>query len=199
MLASLLAMDPFELIGLGSGLLCVWLLIRQNVWTFPIGLLYALVSLVIFLDARLYADFTEHIYYVVMNAYGWFYWLRGQGRRAGDDTLQVTRIGRRAGASLVALTLVLTAGIGAYLDNFTDASLPYWDTSTTVMSFIAMWMTARKYIENWYVWFVVDVIKTIIYVVKGIDLYAVLYGVYLGMAVAGWLAWQRSMSAVHSR
>lgn len=199
MLEALVSMDPFEVLGLVSGLLCVWLLIRQNVWTFPIGLLYALVSLVIFLDARLYADFTEHVYYVVMNAYGWFYWLRGGGRQAGDEALPVTHIGGAIGVSLIALTVIATAGIGAYLDNFTDADLPYWDTSTTVMSFIAMWMTARKYIENWYVWFVVDVVKTIIYVVKGIELYAVLYGVYLGMAIAGWWAWQRSMSLVHSR
>jgi len=66
------------------------------------------------------------------------------------------------------------------------------------MSFAAMWMTARKYIDNWIVWLVVDIIATGMYIVKGIDFYAVLYGVYLFMAVAGWRVWKRSMNLASS-
>ena len=74
-----------------------------------------------------------------------------------------------------------------------NADFPYWDSATTCMSFAAMWMTARKYLENWMVWLVVDVIATAIYTLKGIHFYAILYGVYLGMAIMGWRAWQLSL------
>ncbi len=195
MLDTLLALPWFDVVGLASGLLCVWLLIRQNIWTFPIGLVYAFVSLVIFFRARLYADLAEHAYYVAMNAYGWYYWLRGANgaERAGE--VPVTHIAMPVAVTLLLAGVVMTLGIGWLLDTRTDADLAYWDTATTIASFIAMWMTARKYLENWYVWFVVDVVKTAIYVVKGIDLYAVLYGVYLVMAVMGWWAWRKSLLA----
>ena len=76
---------------------------------------------------------------------------------------------------------------------FTDAELVWLDSTTTVMSFVAMWMTARKYLENWVLWWVVDVIATGMYIYKGIWPYAVLYAVYLGMAVWGWRAWKSTM------
>ena len=184
---------PFELVGMVSGLVCVWLLIRQHVATFPIGLVYAFVSVAVFFEQRLYADVLLSGYYVLMNAYGWYYWLRG-GERSGGDELPVSRTPRSTSVWLVALGVVGIAAMGWLLDTRTDADLPYWDSGTTVMSFAAMWMTARKYIENWIVWLVVDVIATGMYVIKGIELYAVLYAVYLGMAIMGWRAWRRTMT-----
>ena len=85
--------------------------------------------------------------------------------------------------------------MGFFFDTQTEADLPYWDSATTVMSFAAMWMTARKYLENWVVWLVVDVIATVMYAVKGIELYTLLYAIYLGMAVMGWRAWRRTMQS----
>ena len=72
-----------EVLGLISGLLCVWLLIRENVLTFPIGLIYAVLTVVVVYNEKLYADVFLNIYYVGMNAYGWFFWLRGGGERRG--------------------------------------------------------------------------------------------------------------------
>jgi nicotinamide mononucleotide transporter len=105
----------------------------------------------------------------------------------------VTNVPLRIGFGLTALVVVGTVAMGWFLDTKTDADLAYWDSLTTVMSFAAMWMTARKYIENWIVWLVVDVVATVMYTVKGLDFYAILYGVYLGMAVWGFLAWRRSL------
>jgi nicotinamide mononucleotide transporter len=196
-LTSLLAMPWLESVGLLSGLLCVWLLIRQNVWTFPIGLIYAVVSVLVFTQARLYADVLLSGYYVLMNAYGWYYWLYG-GERVSGDLLAVSFTPLRWLLPLIAVTAFATAGMGWFFDTQTDAALPYWDSATTCMSFAAMWMTARKYIDNWIVWLIVDIMACVIYLVKGIELYAVLYGVYLAMAVMGWRAWQRSMNLASS-
>jgi len=186
------AMAWLEFTGLASGLICVWLLIRQNVWTFPIGLVYSVVSVAVFIEARLYADVLLSAYYVAMNAYGWHYWLRG-GVRTASNELTVTRVLPSTALSLSAVTVVATVAMGWFFDSQTDADFPYWDSATTCMSFAAMWMTARKYLENWIVWLVVDVIATAIYYVKGIHFYAILYGVYLGMAIMGWRAWQLTL------
>ena len=190
-------MPWLESIGLISGLLCVWLLIRQNVWTFPIGLIYAVVSVLVFMQVRLYADVLLSGYYVIMNGYGWYYWLN-RGERTDTDVLAITFTPRRLLLPLIAVTAAATFGMGWFFDTQTDAALPYWDAATTCMSFAAMWMTARKYIDNWIVWLIVDVMATVIYLIKGIELYAVLYAVYLAMAVMGWRTWQRSMSLASS-
>lgn len=190
-------MDYLEFIGLASGLLCVWLLIRENVWTFPIGLVYSFVSVAVFVEQRLYADVLLSGYYVLMNGYGWYYWLYGGGRKHGaghkrEAQLPVTATPTTTLIWLGGIVVLGIIAMGWFFDTQTDADLPYWDSTTTVMSFAAMWMTARKYIENWIVWLVVDIIATGIYLIKGIELYAVLYAVYLGMAIMGWRAWQRS-------
>jgi len=195
---ALAAMAWLEFTGLTSGLICVWLLIRQNVWTFPIGLIYAVVSVAVFIEARLYADVLLSGYYVLMNAYGWYYWLYG-GSRTTTDELPVSRTPNRTLLGLTMVTAVSTVAMGWFFDTRTDADFPYWDSATTCMSFAAMWMTARKYIDNWIVWLVVDVIATAIYYVKGIHFYAILYGVYLGMAIMGWRAWQLTMLRQRAR
>ncbi|MCH8256692.1 MAG: nicotinamide mononucleotide transporter [Proteobacteria bacterium] len=190
----LVAINLFELAGLLSGLLCVWLLIRQSIWTWPIGLVYSLVSLVVFMQTKLYSEFGLHIYYAVMNAYGWYYWSRADAQDS-SGSLPVTRINRVTGYILLALVALGIPLLAELMLQFTDADMAYADSTITIMSFTAMWMTARKLIENWYVWLLVDIIATIVYIIKGIELYAVLYGVYIGMAVAGLIAWRATLVA----
>src|SRR5262249_44349113 len=183
-----------EATGLVSGLLCVALLIRQNIWNWPIGMLYSIVSMAVFYRERLYAELPLQLFYVVMNGYGWYYWAFARARdRHSNDELPVARVPSQIALGLALLVAVVTAATGFFYATQTNAAYPYWDSAATTMSFAGMWMTARKWIENWYVWFVVDVLETGIYLAKGIDLYAVLYCVYIGMAIAGWWAWRQSM------
>ncbi len=190
--AAFWAQNWLEATGLVSGLLCVALLIRQNIWNWPIGLFYSLVSIVVFYRSRLYADLALHVFYVVMNAYGWYYWTFA-ARPAETDEVPVTQTPPAISSGLLLIVAAATAALGWTLSTHTDAAVPYWDSATTTMSFAAMWMTARKYIENWLVWFVVDVLATGIYLYKGLEMYALLYCVYIGMAIAGWWAWRQSM------
>jgi nicotinamide mononucleotide transporter len=190
------AQNWLEATGLISGLLCVLLLIRQNIWNWPIGLLYSLVSIVVFLQARLYADLALHVFYVAMNAYGWYYWTFAERpvEPSGESSdVPVTNTPLRAVVGLSGLVVATTAALGWFLANHTDAAVPYWDSATTTMSFAAMWLQARKHIENWVVWLVVDIVATGIYLFKGLEMYALLYCVYIGMAFAGWWAWRQSM------
>lgn len=189
----------FEVLGVASGLLCVLLLIRENILNFPIGLIYAVITTVIVARANLYADVLLNVYYILMNAYGWYYWLRGGVERRSSDGLMVLSVSSdllwRLGGVTVAGTLVLGWGF----DQFTNADLAYADSFTTVASFVAMWMTAKKYLQCWHLWFVVDVVQVVVYTVKGyatdpgLFLYAGLYLVYLGLAVGGYLAWRNNL------
>jgi nicotinamide mononucleotide transporter len=195
-----------EVIGLISGLACVWLLIVQNVLTFPIGLIYAVVTVIVVARNALYADVLLNLYYVVMNAYGWYFWIRGGGSRRvavdqkidqqgeQDSELPVTWVPRSNWLWLTVVTIAGTALMGWYFATFTAADLPYPDSFTTVASFVAMWMSARKYLESWVLWFVIDVVQVALYIYKGIEAYALLYFVYLGMAVWGWLSWRRTLA-----
>ncbi len=184
--------EVFEITGVVTGLLAVWLLIRQNTWTWPVGFAYALVSVVVFLDAELYPDVVLHFFYVGMNLYGWWYWLFG-GRRKENEDLPVTTTPGRQGLLLLGLSILGILAMGFAFSSWTDADFVYWNSVIAVLSFTAMWMMARKYLENWIIWFLVDVNAVILYLVKGLNLYALLYGVYLAMAVAGWMSWRRTM------
>ena len=186
-------MNVIEAAGLVFGIVCVVLLIRQNILTWPFGIAYVLVSFYVFYQARLYADLILHVFFLWMNIYGWYYWLAG--KRGEDDDLQVTK---ESATTLLQLGIISILGIavcGFLLDRYTNADLAYWDSSTTVLSLSAMWLTARKKIESWHGWLVVDILATGIYFYKGLYFYMVLYLIYVGMAIAGYLSWKASMEA----
>ncbi len=185
--------DWLEAGGLVFGIACVWLLIKQHIWTWPTGIVYVLISFVVFYQARLYADLALHVVYLFLNAYGWYYWLYGKPDE--EAALPVTTSSLRLLGGLIGLSALGVVVFGTLLARFTDASLPYWDSATSVLSIAGMWLTARKKIENWHFWIVVDVLATGIYVYKEIYFYALLYLFYVGMAVAGYLAWRKALHA----
>jgi nicotinamide mononucleotide transporter len=181
-----------EFVGMVFGLLCVWFLIKQNIMTWPTGIIYVLISLVIFIKAKLYADFILHIFFLVLNVYGWYYWVTPANR--SEAQLQVTSTKGLQMAGLLILSAVGVIVSAKLLVKFTDASLPYWDSATSILSISAMWLTAKKKIENWIIWLGVDVLATGIYYYKGLYFYGILYLIYTGMAIAGYLSWRRSMN-----
>jgi nicotinamide mononucleotide transporter len=190
-----------EITGLISGLLCVWLLVKEHVLTFPIGMLYALVTVVVVARAFLYADVLLNLYYVIMNAYGWYYWVYGgKHLRRGAGDLPPQRISHRDIAVLLLITLLGSLLMGYLFDRHTQADLAYLDSLTTVASFVAMWMSARKYLSSWVAWFFIDLVQIGLYIMKavnglpGLFFYAGLYGIYLVMAVWGWLNWRNRLS-----
>jgi nicotinamide mononucleotide transporter len=181
----------FEMIGLILGLLAVWFLIKENIWTWPVGIVYVVFSLYIFWEAKLYDDFALHIFFLVMNVYGWWFWV--YGKKKSEKELPVTTSTITTLVVVMVVSAVLIFINGYLLEKYTDASLPYWDSTTTILSLSAMWLTARKKIENWYLWLVVDILATGIYFFKELYFYSFLYLVYVGLAVWGYLEWEKSM------
>ncbi len=186
---SLTQLKAVEFLGLLSGLLCVWFLIKDNILTWPFGILYVLCSFVVFYQAKLYADFILHIFFLGMNIYGWYYWITGKPK--SEPELPITTASHHMLTSSIGIGLVGALGLGYLLGQFADAALPYWDSAVTTFSLVAMWLTARKKIENWLFWLGIDILATGIYLYKELYFYAILYAVYIIMAVAGWLNWLR--------
>ena len=184
-----------EWVGAALGTLAVWCLVREDTRAWPVGVVYVLVSVTVLWEARLYANLILHgIGFLPLNLYGWYYWKRGgAASRARGGALRVTRAKWPALVALAALCMVGTAGIGAWFSQRTDAAFPFWDSAILALSLAAYWLTVRKKIENWAVWFVVNVLSVGVYLAQALPLYALLYFIYLGLAVLGHREWSRSM------
>lgn len=170
------------------------LMIRQNVWAWPVGLVQVVVSADVFLGAKLYSDVLLQIFFFVIQAYGWWHWGSGQARAGA--TLAVTRLSGRARVVWVVVGLAVTLLWGEFMRQKTDAALPHGDAFIFIFSLMAQWWQARKYQENWVGWMAVNGVAVGVYWAKDLRLYAVLYGIFFGLALAGHREWQRTARPV---
>ena len=183
-----LPMQLTEVFGFITGAICVWLVVKDNIWNWPIGIVNNAFYIVLFWSAQLYADMALQIVYIVLGFLGWYWWLKG-GKNKTE--LPIGRIKPVEVATLSAITIVCTYGMTIYLQSISD-SAPFLDALTTVMSLVAQYMLTKKYLENWYVWISVDVIYIGLYFYKNLALTAVLYGIFLTMCLIGLKAWQKN-------
>ena len=178
-----------QIVGVALGLLYLWLEYRANIWLWVVGMLMPCVHSLLYYKSGLYADCAMQCYYIVAGLYGLGAWLAGQRRTA--KPLKIAHTPLRLVVPLLAIYGVLHTAIYFVLVRFTDSSVPFWDSMTTAMSVVAMWMLSRKYLEQWLVWLVVDAITVGLYLYKGIPLTAGLYTLYSALAIAGYLRWRR--------
>ncbi|HEX6994608.1 MAG TPA: nicotinamide riboside transporter PnuC [Gammaproteobacteria bacterium] len=181
-------MPLLELVAVVLAVLYLVLVIRENVWCWPAALVGTLLSLVVFVDARLYMEAALQLFYAAMAVYGWRQWLHG-GPRGESVAIGVWSWRRHALA--LAVIAVLTGAFGAVLSARTDAALPYADSFTTVAALVTTYMVAKKVLENWIYWFVIDSISIYLYVSRGLYLFAALFAFYLVLIVIGYRAWAR--------
>lgn len=183
-------MSIWEIIGTVLGVIGVGLMIRQNIWGWPVGLVQVAVYAWVFLDVKLYSDAILQVCFFAIQAYGWWHWLHGGTTR---HQLPVTRLRPVAVAGWTALGAAATAAWGAFMHRSTDAALPWWDAFILVFSLIAQWLQARKHLECWAGWMIVNTVAIGVYWAKDLRLTSGLYFVFLGMAVAGHLAWRKTV------
>lgn len=181
-----------EVLGFGTGVLNVWLLVRQNVANWAVGILNVLLLMVVFATYGLYADASLQVVYVVLGLLGWWHWLRG-GQRGGR--LEVSRTTRAEWTVLAVAGLAATAGLWLLLDRVTDSTVPLPDALTTVLSLAATYLQTRKKLESWWIWIIADLVYIPLYLYKDLWLTGTLYVVFLGLCVAGLLAWQSALRA----
>lgn len=189
--ATYLLNNRIEAIATVLGIVNIILLIRQNIWNFPVGIVMVSLFGWVVWEARLYSDFGLQIFFLCLQFYGWFNWARG--RSVEHDPLPVTVLSTALRLKWIGVAAVGIAVLGAVMDLHTDAALPYWDATTTVLSVIAQYFLARKLLENWMLWIAVDVLAIGIYASKGLYIFSSLYGFFLVLATLGLVAWARSM------
>ena len=185
-------MDPqtvAEALAVVFNLAYVVLAIFQSVGCWFAGFLGAGLTLVVFLQARLYGATALQVVYMALMVYGWYEWRHG-GDKGGE--LAVSRTPTRWRLGLGAAGLSFAIGLGLFLKHGTDAALPFWDAGTTSFSLVAQFMTTRKWIESWILWIAVDVVYTGMLLSQQLSLMAALYVGYLVLAVLGYLKWRRS-------
>ena len=181
-------MDITEVLGFITGAVSVWLTVKQNVWNWPIGIANSAFYVIVFFQARLYADSSLNVLYIVLGFLGWYWWLKGGEHRTA---LNVGRVSKRSVLVLAAVGLVGTAGMAVFLASVHD-SAPFLDALTTVLSLIAEYMLARKLLENWGVWITADVIYIGLYSYRSLYLTAILYALFLTMCIVGFVGWRRT-------
>jgi nicotinamide mononucleotide transporter len=195
-------MGALEIIGTVLGIVGVALMIRQNVWGWPVGLVQVTVSAWLFFEAKLYSDVLLQACFFAIQAYGWLHWVRPGGPKVGPMDghvpLPVTRLRAASMGIWVLIGVLLTAAWGELMRRATDASLPHWDAFILVFSLIAQWWQAQKRLECWAGWMLVNVVAVGVYWAKDLQLYAGLYAVFFVMAVGGHVKWRRSWNEAAS-
>ncbi|MBE6287170.1 MAG: nicotinamide mononucleotide transporter [Mediterranea massiliensis] len=183
--------QAIEILGTLTGFIYLWLEYKASIYLWIASIVMPAIYLFVFYEAGLYADFGINIYYLLIAAYGWFAWKYGDGKQ--ERELPISHIGLQSCLRLAIVFLATFIGIAWLLTNFTDSTVPWWDSFTTALSIVGMWMLARKYIEQWWVWMVVDVVSVGLYLYKGLHATALLYAFYAAVCVLGYRKWKELM------
>jgi nicotinamide mononucleotide transporter len=167
----------------------VWLTVRRRPWCWPVGLVSVLVYAWVFVDAKLYSDALLQLVFAGLIVYGWRRWLQHL-----DDAgrVQVAPLPRAQAIAHIGSGVLGALALGAFMHYGTDAALPWLDAALTSFSLVAQWWQARRHVAAWWLWIVVDVIYVGEYAYKSLLITAVLYVVFVGLAVAGLRAWRRA-------
>ena len=188
---SWLQVIPFSItedLGFITGALTVWLTVVENIWNFPIGIANDIFFCVLFWQASLFADMGLQVLYILLGFQGWYLWLRGGQNKTA---LKVSSISGRELLILALITILATCGMTIYLQHIHD-SAPFWDALTTVLSIVAQYMLNKKFVENWYVWMIADLIYIPLYAYERLYLTGAVYVLFLVMCLFGVKAWQQS-------
>lgn len=192
-----------EVLGFSIGLLYLWWEYHADSRLWFASIVMPTISMWIYFNKGLYADFSINIYYFVIAIYGYLVWTRAKRRgldvsreeeKKHKKDLPITHVPRRSLLWATVVFLVLWGTMYCGLRFLTDSTVPLADAFTTALSIVAMWMLARKYLEQWFAWIAVDAVCVGLYAYKGIYLYAVLYALYTVIAFVGYRNWRKLMA-----
>lgn len=184
-----------EISGTLMGLLYLYWEYKASPWLWLASIAMPAIYLGVYYSAGLYADFAISIYYIVASIYGLVVWLT-HGDKSTEEYNSSSGIRHTPTSKILLLSLTaaaLTIALGLLLSRFTDSTVPWGDALTTALSVVALWMLAKKYIEQWWVWCVADLAYTGLYFYKELWFTAVLYLLYAMVAVFGYYKWKKLM------
>jgi len=182
-----------DILGFTIGLVYLWLEYKASIWLWVASIIMPAVDMVLYLKAGLYADFGMAIYYCMAAIYGFAVWKWGK-RKNNTTEMPITHFRRDYILPAFLVFCALWGAIWWLLTSQTNSTVPVTDAFTTALSIVAMWALARKYVEQWLLWLVVDAVCSALYIYKGIPFKAAIYGLYTIFAVVGYRKWLKDVS-----
>ena len=181
-----------EVIAMLTGIAGVWLTMKESIWCFPIGIINVSLYAWLFISPgiRLYADALLQCIYILLLFYGWMNWADRNKKKEARHTFNIPS---KTALKLFFIFLAATIVLAVFLQHYTNASYPWLDSALTCSSLAAQWMIAKKMIENWIVWIVVDIIYLPLYFVKHLPLTTILYAIFLLLAFKGFSEWKKNL------
>jgi nicotinamide mononucleotide transporter len=194
-------MSYIEFFGTLANLACVWLVAKKHILNWPIGIIGVLLFGALFYQLHLYADLSEQLYYLITGFWGWYVWSKRKAKTEDDQNIIVTKNTDRENQAWI-----ITAILGTIVYTWAMSNIHIWlpslfpepasfvllDVFTTVLSFIAQYLLIIKRLENWPIWIVVDVIGVGLYAKKGVPFVALLYLIFLFLAIKGYITWRKT-------
>ena len=188
-----------EILGTIVGIIYLWLEYKANIYLWLVSIIMPAIYLYVFYIAGLYADFAINIYYLLIAIYGWLAWRYGfklfsiKKDKSGGEMLKISSLPKKLWLRLLAIYIILQISITWILVTYTNSDVPWLDSFTTSVSIIAMWLLARKYLEQWLIWIVVDIVSVGLYLYKELYYTSALYLFYAIIAIFGYLKWKSIM------
>lgn len=175
------------------GLAYIFLEYKASIWLWLVGFIMQALDIILYYQHGLYADCGMEFYYIAMTIYGFISWKYIKDKKKGQSELPITHFKKSLILPWFVATLVIWGCIWWMLVSQTDSKVPVADSFTTALSFVGIWALARKYLEQWVIWIVVDIVTCALYFYKDIPFKAGLYGLYVVIAVMGYLKWRKMM------
>ncbi len=202
-------MSYIEFIGTIFTVWCVWLTARAKLLSWPVGIVGTVLYIFLFYQIRLYSDLIEQVYFLITGFIGWWIWLhpKNNSEKNSNGELLISR-----NSSKENYLYILTVGCGTFvlayitlnLDNWfpsyfpEQTTFPFVDAFTTSMSFVAQWLLAKKRLESWILWIIVDIIGIWLYWSKGVKFISIEYIIFLGIAIKGYIDWGKKYKSYSS-
>ena len=183
-----------EYIGVAIGFAYLILEYKASFWLWPMGILMSLFYIVIFFQSKFYADAGIYAYYLGANLYGLVEWRRNS-QKTSEETIEMP-ITHTPKSKILPLTLIgiaIWAALWLLLSHLTDSPVPFGDSFTTALSVVAMYLLAKKHIEHWWLWVVVNLVSTGLYAWKGLYPMAGFFAFYTIIAAMGYFNWRKEM------
>ncbi|MDR2887058.1 MAG: nicotinamide riboside transporter PnuC [Bacteroidales bacterium] len=183
--------NHMEVFGAMAGIVYIFFEIRASFWLWPVGIVTSAVYVWVFFNGKLYADMSLQVYYVVISILGLVWWLKRMPHE--DKKLRITNLKLKTGAVLAVAFVILFAAMWAILKRFTDSPVPGCDALITSLSVIATWMLARKILQHWFLWIIINATAVILFITRELYPTAVLYAIYGVMSFVGLTEWRRNV------
>ena len=180
-----------EGLAVSTGLASVWFSVKERIWVYPIGLISVSIYVYLSFIYGIYADMGINIYYVLISIYGWYRWLQPSESGAAKE---ITHNSGKEWLLSIVLFLLSWVILFVILQRFTDSEIPLWDSLTTSLAIVGMWLMAEKKVEHWLFWIATDLLSIPLYYYKNLLLTSGQFFVFTILAVIGWLQWNKSLS-----